>query len=92
MSERYKVAISVISQSGTCIHNHRVEDKWIVEEKTPEGICLTAFNDLLPHIWVLMFGGSYPWESDPNIIKNIACADAKNPVVFELRRLRNEVY
>ena len=87
MSKRYKVAIKVISQIGTCIHNHKIGDEWIVDNTTPEGICLTAFNDLFPHIWTLMFGGSYPWESNPNKITNIACADANNPLVFELTRL-----
>jgi uncharacterized repeat protein (TIGR04076 family) len=90
MPKRYKISIKVISQSGTCNRNHKLGDEWIVSETTPEGICLTAFNDLFPHIWALMFGGSYPWESDPDRVTNMACADADNPVVFELKRLHEQ--
>jgi len=34
-----------------------------------------------------MYGGAFPWESDPDVAR-AACPDADNPVVFELRRLR----
>jgi uncharacterized repeat protein (TIGR04076 family) len=34
-----------------------------------------------------MFGGSFPWEKDPDVT-TVACPDPDNPVVFELRRLR----
>ena len=86
MAERYKVSIRVVSQKGTCALEHKVGDQWVVESKTPEGICLSAFNALLPSLRVLRYGGSFPWESDPEIT-TIACPDAANPVVFELRRL-----
>ena len=87
MAERYDIAVKVISQKGTCAHEHKVGDGWVISGKTPEGICLSAFNAMLPNIRVLMFGGAFPWENDPDIT-TIACPDAENPVVFELRRLR----
>jgi len=86
MAEHYKVSIKVVSQKGTCALGHRVGDQWIVDWKTPEGICLSAFNSLFPSLAALMFGGSFPWESDPDVT-TVACPDAANPVVFELRRL-----
>ena len=86
MSERYKVSIRVVSQKGTCALEHKVGDHWIVDKETPEGMCLSAFNTLFPSLRVLMFGGSFPWESDPDVT-TVACPDAANPVVFELRRL-----
>ncbi len=87
MTESFDIAIKVVSQKGTCAHQHKVGDAWVIGSKTPEGICLSAFNALLPNVRVLMFGGSHPWEADPEVT-TIACPDAKNPVVFELRRLR----
>jgi len=87
MSERYKVSIKVISQKGTCALEHKVGDQWVVEDKTPEGICLGAFDALFPYLQVLMYGGAFPWEDDPDMT-TAACPDATNPVVFELRRLR----
>ena len=87
MAERYDVAIKVISQKGTCSNEHKVGDEWVIGDKTPEGICLGAFGALHPHVKVLGYGGSFPWTSDPDVA-TFACPDAKNPVVFELRRLR----
>ena len=87
MAERYEVLVKVISQKGTCEQEHKVGDEWVIGTKTPEGICLSAFHVLHRNAWVLMFGGSFPWESDPDVSK-VACPDPGNPVVFELRRLR----
>ena len=87
MAEVYEVLVRVISQEGTCGAEHKVGDEWVIGKKSPEGICLSAFNTIFPHIRVLRFGGSFPWEADPDIA-TVACPDAKNPLVFELRRLR----
>ncbi len=86
MAERYEVAVKVISQKGTCAQEHKVGEEWVIGSKTPAGICLSAFNVLFPTARVLMFGGSFPWETDPDVT-TVACPDAANPVVFELRRL-----
>ena len=87
MPEVNKVVVKVISQKGTCHAEHKVGDEWVIRGKTPEGICLSAFAALYPSVRALMFGGSFPWETDPDIT-SAACPDAENPVVFELRRLR----
>ena len=87
MAERYEVVARVVSQQGTCDAEHRVGDEWVIGSRTPEGICLAALNSLYHYARVLMFGGSFPWEADPDVA-TVACPDAKNPVVFELRRLR----
>lgn len=88
MAETHEVAVKVVFQKGTCAIQHKVGDEWVIKDgKTPPGICLAAFNALFPGAWVLMFGGSFPWETNPDIT-TAACPDAANPVVFELRRLR----
>ena len=87
MAETYDVVAKVVSQKGTCGAEHKVGDEWAVESKTPEGICLSAFNALFPSLRVLRFGGTFPWGTDPDVT-TVACPDAANPVVFELRRIR----
>lgn len=87
MAERYEVFARVISQKGTCAHEHKVGDEWVIGGETPEGICLSAFQSLLSDLRVLMFGGSLPWMEDPDTAI-VACPDPENPVVFELRRVK----
>ena len=87
MAEGYEVSIRVVSQQGHCAYGHKVGDEWLVGDTTPAGICTWAFNSLYPALSVLMYGGAFPWESDPDAT-TIACPDAANPVVFELKRLR----
>ena len=87
MAETYDVAVKVISQKGTCDAEHKVGDQWIIGSNTPAGICLSAYNAVYPNARTLRFGGSFPWETDPDV-STVACPDAQNPVVFELRRVQ----
>ncbi len=79
------VVAKVISQRGTCEAAHKVGDEFVIGQKAPSGICSWAFYTLFPFAEVLQFGGSFPWEKDPNKA-TIACPDPENPVIFELRR------
>jgi len=79
------VIAKVISQQGTCEAQHKVGDEFLMGEKTPPNLCSWAFYSLFPFAQVLQFGGSFPWEKDPNK-SSVACPDPDNPVVFELRR------
>ncbi|MBW1763279.1 MAG: TIGR04076 family protein [Deltaproteobacteria bacterium] len=89
MAEMHDVSIKVVSVNGSCAAGHRAGDEWIIkEDKTPAGICGGAFCSIFPESRVLAFGGSFPWSPDPDV-SQVACSDAKNPVVFELRRLQN---
>ncbi|HEX74303.1 MAG TPA: TIGR04076 family protein, partial [Dehalococcoidia bacterium] len=74
----------VISQKGTCVAGHKVGDEFAIGQKTPPGMCSWAFYTIFPFAEVLQFGGSLPWEEDPNKT-TVACPDPANPVVFELR-------
>jgi len=88
MAKEYEVLIRVVSQKGTCSQGHKVGDEWAIRErKTPEGMCISAFNALYSNARVLMFDGVLPWTPDPDV-SEIACPDVHNPVVFEIRRLR----
>jgi uncharacterized repeat protein (TIGR04076 family) len=78
------VIAKVISRKGPC-ETHKVGDEFVMGEKTPPNVCSRAFHSHCPFAQVLLYGGSFPWEQDPN--KAImACRDAENPLTFELRR------
>jgi len=79
------VIARVVSQKGTCEAGHRVGDEFVIGDHTPPGMCAWAFYTLFPFASVLQFGGTFPWESDPDKA-TVACPDPANPVVFELRR------
>ena len=81
----YDVIVRVISQKGTCAAGHKVGDEFVIGQKTPPAFCSWAFHTLFPFAQVLQFGGSFPWEDDPNRA-TVACPVPGNPVVFELRR------
>jgi len=86
------VSIKVKSQTGTCLEGHKVGDEWIIKKeanKTPGGICCSAFFTFGADLRVLRYGGSFPWRTDPDTAQ-AACPDADNPVIFELRCLRED--
>lgn len=87
MVEMYEVVAKVISQKGTCSAGHEVNDEFIIGEKTPSDLCSWAFCTVFPFASVLQFGASFPWEDNPDKT-TVACPDPENPVVFELKRLR----
>jgi uncharacterized repeat protein (TIGR04076 family) len=83
-----EVIARVISQKGTCEAGHKVGDEFIIGQTTESVMCSWAFYSLFPFAQVLQFGGSFPWEKDPDKA-TLACPDAGNPVVFELRRVES---
>ena len=82
-----EIIAKVVSQKGTCEAGHRVGDEFVIGDHTPPGMCAWAFYSLFPFAAVLQFGGTFPWESDPDST-TVACPDPANPVVFELRRVQ----
>jgi uncharacterized repeat protein (TIGR04076 family) len=86
MAQSYDVMARVVSQTGHCGAGHKVGQEFVITNVTPAGVCCSAFNAIMPSARVLRFGGTLPWASDPDTAI-AACPDAKNPVVFELRRI-----
>ncbi len=87
MAEQHEVIARVVSQKGTCVAGHKAGDEFLIGNTTPAGMCSYAFQTIFPLATVLQFGGSFPWEDDPDKA-TVACPDAGNPVVIELRRTR----
>jgi uncharacterized repeat protein (TIGR04076 family) len=82
-----RIIAKVVSQKGTCEVGHKVGDEFNISENKPvPKICPWAFYTLFPFAKTLQFGGSFPWEKDPDKAR-VACPDPDNPVVFELRRV-----
>lgn len=75
----------VISQKGTCVAGHKVGTEFTISDVCPANMCSWAFYTIFPFAQVLICGGSFPWESDPNRA-TVACPDPENPIVFELSR------
>ena len=87
MSEWYQLTAKVISQKGHCAAGHKVGDEFTIGDVTPKGMCSWAFYTLFPFASPLQSGSSFPWEKDADKT-TVACPDAENPVVFELKRIK----
>jgi len=84
------VIAKVKSIKGTCGLGHKVGDEAKFTETGIEGkICIHALYSMLPAVFAMMYEAQFPWLKDPDV-KTHACPDAANPVVFEIRRIREK--
>jgi len=89
MSEAYDIVARVISQKGTCGHEHKVGDEVLFTGDSVQGrICLSALYSMLPKVYAMRYGAYFPWLEDQNVCTH-ACPDGYNPVIFELRRVKS---
>jgi uncharacterized repeat protein (TIGR04076 family) len=54
-----------------------------------DGICMSALYSFMPKVFALHYGADFPWLKDNKDVSTHACPDANNPVVFEIRRIRD---
>lgn len=85
---KVKIRITRILEKGECPLGHKAGEKFIYPEDRGK-ICASAMHSIFPAVRVLQFGGSFPWEDDPDHAV-VCCPDAKNPVVFDLKRVETE--
>ncbi len=86
----YRVEAKVISQKGTCQFGHQVDDVVVFDGETIQGrICMSALYSLLPKVFAMRYGADFPWLEENTDVSTHACPDAHNPVVFEIRRIRD---
>jgi uncharacterized repeat protein (TIGR04076 family) len=82
------IVARVIQQEGYCSAGHRVGDEIILDGKTVQGqVCIHALYSFLPKVLAMRYRADFPWLKDKDVATH-ACPDAWNPVVFEIRRLR----
>jgi len=94
MANPEKVVLKIISVKGTCAAKHYVGQEFDLSKDFVLGLsgdtralCPSAFNAIFPAWRVLRHGGEFPWEEDKDKT-TIACPDPINPVVMELRRVK----
>lgn len=84
------VEVTVKSQRGKCVFGHKVGDKIVFDGRSVKGdVCYSALMVLLPKVYAMRYDASFPWATDKDAICN-ACPDGENPVVFEIRRVREK--
>jgi uncharacterized repeat protein (TIGR04076 family) len=95
MANPAKVMLKIVSVKGTCNAGHKVGQEFDLSKEFTLGyrqdgktLCPSAFHAVYPSWRVLRFGGEMPWEEDKDLA-HVACPDAVNPVVMELRRIRD---
>lgn len=82
----YDVVIKLVSNQRPCHFGHKIGDEWTFQYQTPAGLCSLAYNAILPFIMVLRFGGTFPWQEEPDVVQ-ASCPDPEVHNVFELRRV-----
>ena len=82
--------ICITVKAGKCQGDiHKTGQAFIVENTTPEGVCLGAWNAIVPYLTTLSCDGNFPWEKEDGVAM-IHCPDPKG-IILELRRIAEEV-
>jgi uncharacterized repeat protein (TIGR04076 family) len=94
MADPKKVVLKITSVAGHCTAGHKVGDEFDLSKDVVLGysgngkaLCPAAYYAAYPSFRVLRFGGELPWGKDKDTT-HVACPDPLNPVVMELRRIR----
>ena len=83
-----RVELRVIEQKGTCGFGHKVGDVIVFDGRKVDGeICMSALYSVLPKVYAMWYDAEFPWLDDKDAATH-ACPDGYNPVVFEVRRVR----
>ena len=81
--------IRITIKGGKCQGNiNKVGQAFTVEDTTPAGMCLGAWNSVAPYVTALRYGGNFPWEEQEGYAL-IHCPDPKG-ITLELRRISKE--
>jgi uncharacterized repeat protein (TIGR04076 family) len=92
MANPEKVILRILSVKGDCGAGHKEGQEFDLSKDfilgmSGQAICPSAFNAAFAAYRVLCHGGEFPWEKDKDMT-TIACPDPFNPVVMELRRVK----
>ncbi len=87
-NQEFTVIARVIKQEGQCAAGHCVGDEVVFDGSEVQGkVCIHALYSFLPKVFAMRYGAEFPWLEDRDVSTH-ACPDAWNPVVFEIRRVR----
>ena len=80
------MTVRITVKGGKCQGNiHRVGEVFSVDDTTPGGICIGAWNAIAPYLTTLSCGGNFPWEREDGVA-TIHCPDPEG-IILELRRI-----
>ena len=87
-AETYDIEIKLVGKGteNPCGNGHKVGDEWLWQYKTPENLCPSAYRSIFSSALVLKFGGTFPWQSDPDVM-TVSCPDPNVVNRFEIRRI-----
>jgi uncharacterized repeat protein (TIGR04076 family) len=86
----FPIVARVIRQKGYCSAGHQVGDEVFFDGQSVQGrVCIHALYSFLPKVLAMRYGAEFPWLTDKDVATH-ACPDAWNPVVFEIRRVRQD--
>ncbi len=90
MDKVYKIIATVQLVKGHCGFGHQVGDQVVFDGETVQGrVCLSALYSFLPKVFAMRYGADFPWLEDKDVATH-ACPDAFNPVVFEIKRIKED--
>ena len=81
-NKKFKLMGKIIEVNGECYADHFAEEeidltlelKGKIVRSVP--LCPFFFNVIFPYLNTLQFGGTLPWQEDPNILID-ACPDSE---------------
>lgn len=81
----HKVQLKVVG--GKCMgETMKVGETFVIDGKTPEGICIGAFSAAIPYVLALRYGGNFPWEKQEGYGR-IRCPDPLGGILMEIQRI-----
>ena len=88
----YNIRCEVMSIAGDkekCIGAAKMQkgEKFIFEARTPEGMCVRAFNAIFPSAFAMRYSDKMPWEKGEGYA-DVTCADGD--IVVRLTRVKDD--
>ncbi len=90
-SETHALEIRIVSAQGECGAGHKLGDVFVIPGGTEQfhcsGLCIHALASMFPKLFMMRYGGNFPWRREsPETVEHL-CPDRANPHVFEIRRV-----
>ena len=88
----YKIRCEVMSIAGDkekCIGAAKMQkgEKFIFEARTPDGMCVRAFNAVFPSAFAMRYSDKMPWEKGEGYA-DVTCPDGD--IVVRLTRVKDD--
>lgn len=78
---RYRHDVTITKVEGVCPYGHRKGDRFQITNCNNDGLCGALFKTIHSQLITMHYGGSIPWEQDPNIFHGLCPEMGKVQVV-----------